>query len=204
MDLLVETNIAYLVLLAGALFSLMAIVTPGSGIFEVAALFFLALAGYAVYNLQFSWWALSILVLSVVPFWHSLRAPRREPFLALSLVMLVVGSVFLFDGPDGAMAVHPTVATVASVLVGAFLWVAVRKSVQASQTRPAHGLEMLVGAAGESKTVVGEEGSVQVAGELWSARSSRAIPAGMPVRVVGREGFVLIVEEAEETAKVGK
>jgi membrane-bound ClpP family serine protease len=34
-----------------------------------------------------------------------------------------------------------------------------------------------------------------VAGELWSAKSDKAIAAGSPVRVVRRDGFVLIVEK---------
>jgi membrane protein implicated in regulation of membrane protease activity len=38
---------------------------------------------------------------------------------------------------------------------------------------------------------------VQAAGELWTARSEKAIPAGTPVRVIGREGFVLVVEKSE-------
>ena len=52
MDFLLEPNIAYLILLGGILLSLMAIVTPGTGLFEVGAFFCLALAGYAVYNLS--------------------------------------------------------------------------------------------------------------------------------------------------------
>ena len=36
---------------------------------------------------------------------------------------------------------------------------------------------------------------VQVAGELWSAKSDKAISAGSPIRVIRRDGFVLIVEK---------
>ena len=32
-------------------------------------------------------------------------------------------------------------------------------------------------------------------GEMWSARSDKAIPAGSPIRVVRREGFILVVEK---------
>ncbi|MFO3797593.1 MAG: NfeD family protein [Anaerolineales bacterium] len=41
------------------------------------------------------------------------------------------------------------------------------------------------------------EGTVYVHSELWSARSRKPIQAGRPVRVIGREGFVLLVEELE-------
>jgi membrane-bound ClpP family serine protease len=50
MDFLLDPNVAYLFLLAGVLLGLMAVVTPGTGIFELGAFFCLVLAGYAVYN----------------------------------------------------------------------------------------------------------------------------------------------------------
>jgi len=42
-----------------------------------------------------------------------------------------------------------------------------------------------------------EIGLVRVRGELWSARSDRAVGAGSPVRVVGREGFILVIENID-------
>ena len=53
----------------------------------------------------------------------------------------------------------------------------------------------LVGKIGEARTNIEEEESVQVEGELWSARSEKTIPAGSSVRVLRRDGFVLIVEK---------
>jgi membrane-bound serine protease (ClpP class) len=87
------------------------------------------------------------------------------------------------------------VAIIASGLVAGFLWIAVRKSVEATSTRPTHDLTGLVGQIGEARTSVNDEGSVLVAGELWSARSEQPIPAGSSVRVLRREGFILIVEK---------
>ena len=147
----------------------MAIVTPGTGFFEVGAFFCLVLAGYAVYNLSFNWWALVILVLSIVPFIYAIQKPKRELFLGLSILLLVVGSVFLFATEGWKPAVNPFLALVASGLVAGFLWIAVRKSMQAAGARPAHDLEGLVGQIGEANTKIHDEGSVQVAGELWSA-----------------------------------
>jgi membrane-bound ClpP family serine protease len=67
---------------------------------------------------------------------------------------------------------------------------------QASHALPSHDLSTLIGQIGEAKTRIHSEGSVQVAGELWSARSEKTIPNGCPVKVVGREGFVLLVEKS--------
>ena len=195
MDFLLEPNIAYLILLGGILLSLMAIVTPGTGLFEVGAFFCLALAGYAVYNLSFNWWAIVLLVLSVVPFIYSIQKPKRELYLGLSIALLVLGSVFLFAVDGWKPAVNPFVALVTSGLISTFLWIVVRKTVQVASARPTHDLELLMGLTGEARSDIYEEGSVYVAGEMWSARSNEPIPAGSSIRVVHREGFILVVEK---------
>ena len=195
MDFLLEPNIAYLILLGGILLSLMAIVTPGTGLFEVGAFFCLALSGYAVYNLSFNWWAIVLLVLSVVPFIYSIQKPKRELYLGLSIALLVLGSVFLFAVDGWKPAVNPFVALVTSGLISTFLWIVVRKTVQVASARPTHDLELLMGLTGEARSNIYEEGSVYVAGEMWSARSNEHIPAGSSIRVVRREGFILVVEK---------
>jgi membrane-bound serine protease (ClpP class) len=195
MDFLLDPNIAYLFLLAGVLLGLMAIIAPGTGMLEVGAFFCLALAGYAVYNLTFNLWALIVLVLSVVPFIYAIQKPKREWFLALSILGLVVGSVFLFATDGWQPAVNPALALVSSILYAGFLWIAIQKTLQASHTRLSHDLSTLVGQIGEAKTRIHAEGSVQIAGELWSERSDKVIPNGSFVRVVARDGFVLIVEK---------
>jgi len=195
MDFLLEPNVAYLILLGGVLLSLMAIITPGTGLFEVGAFFCLALAGYAVYNLSFNLWALIILVLSIIPFIYAIQKPKRELYLGFSILLLVIGSVFLFATDGWKPAVNPFIALITSGLMSVFLWVVVQKTIQAAGTRPVHDLETLVGALGEAKSKIHDEGSVYVNGEMWSARSDKNIPVGSSIRVVRREGFVLVVEK---------
>jgi membrane-bound serine protease (ClpP class) len=195
MDFLLDPNIAYLILLGAVLLGMMAIASPGTGLFEIGAFFCIALAGYAIYHLSFNGWALILLGLSIVPFVYAIQRPKREPFLALSILLLVVGSVFMFPRTEGQAIVNPFVAMIASALVAGFLWIAVRKSVEATGMRPTHDLTGLVGQIGEARTRVNDEGSVLVAGELWSARSETPIPAGSSIRVMRREGFILIVEK---------
>lgn len=195
MDFLLDPNVAYLIVLGGILLGLLAIVTPGTGLLEVGAFICIVLAGYAVYNLSVNWWALLVLLASLAPFIYALQKPKREVYLGLSILLLVVGSVFLFAVDGWKPAVNPLVALLSSGLMTAFIWIVVRKSVQAASARPAHDLEVLVGQLGEARTTVHDEGSVYVGGELWSARSGSQIPAGSHVRVVRREGFVLVVEQ---------
>lgn len=196
MDILLNPNVAYLLLVVGTLLTLLAIVTPGTGIFEVGALFSLLLAGYAVYNISFNWWALVILLVSLVPFLYAIRGTKREAFLILSILGMVVGSVFFFT-EEGKPSVNPILAVVVSILYAGYVWASIRKVIQSLQTLPTHDLAALIGMIGQSKTKIFHDGSVQVAGELWSARSERSVPEGSPIRVVGREGFVLVIEGLE-------
>jgi membrane-bound serine protease (ClpP class) len=195
MDFLLDPNVAYLILLGGVLLAMLSLASPGTGFLEIGAFFCIVLAGYAIYKLSFNWWALLLLGLSLVPFVYAIQKPKREPFLALSILLLVAGSVFMFPRTADQAIVNPIVAIIASALVAGFLWIAVRKSVEATSVRPSHDLTGLVGQVGEARTKINEEGSVLVAGELWSARSAEPIPAGSSVRVLRREGFILIVEK---------
>ena len=196
MELLLDPNVAYFLLLAALVFVLIAIITPGTGVPELIALFALVLAGYAVYNLSLNWWALGLLFLSLVPFFFAIRGPRREIWLAVSILGLAVGSVFFFPAKAGWISVNPILAIVSSALLAVFVWIAASKILQISRVKPAHELSALIGQRGESKTAVKDEGSVQVASELWSARSEKLIPAGRMIRVLARDGFVLVVEES--------
>ena len=195
MEFLIDPNVAYLILLGAVLLAMMSLASPGTGLFEIGAFFCIILAGYAIYHLSFNWWALILLGLSIGPFVYALQKPKRELFLALSISLLVIGSVFIFPRTEDQAFVNPLVAVVGSGLVAGFLWIAVRKSVEAASIRPSHDLDRLVGRLGDARTKVEDEGSVQVDGELWSARSEKIIPAGSSIRVLRREGFVLIVEK---------
>jgi membrane-bound serine protease (ClpP class) len=194
MNLLFDPNVAYLLLVVGSLVLMLAIVTPGTGLLEVGASFLLIIAGYAVYHLGFNFWALIVLVASLAPLIFAIQKPKREWALALSILCMIVGSLYLLPGTGFVPAVNPVLAVVVSALSAGFLWIVARKGVQAHNVRPLQDLGNLIGQVGEAKTRVYDEGSIQVASELWSARSDVTIPAGSRVRVVGREGFTLVVE----------
>ena len=198
MDILLDPNVAYLFLAGGVLLALLAVLAPGSGILEIAALIGLVLAGYAALNIPINYWALAVLFLGVVAFVLSVRKAQSLKLLGVSIALLVVGSVYLFaSDPWYVPAVNPFLALVVSGLSAGFFWIAATKYLEAERKRPAHDLKSLIGQVGEAKTDVYGEGSVQVAGEMWSARSRALIPNGSTVRVVDRDGFILQVEQVE-------
>jgi membrane-bound ClpP family serine protease len=195
MQILLDPNVAYLLLASGMIVVILALLSPGTGLLEVLALFSLVLAGYSIANLPVNGWALLVLLFGVFPFLLALRKSGRAIFLAVMILAFIVGSLFLFPGEVWYQpAVNPLLAVVVSILGGGFLWLAANKILEAEMRRPTHDLQALVGALGEAKTSIHPKGSVQVNGELWSASSQTPIPAGAQVRVIGRDGFVLEVE----------
>jgi membrane-bound serine protease (ClpP class) len=198
MEFLTDPNIAYVLLVLGSILTLLAIVTPGTGILEIGALFTLALSGIAAYRMGINLWALVVLTLMLVPFIYAIRKPKREIYLAASIVMLIIGSIYLFPTQGLRPSVNPYLAVIVSLFSGIFIWLIVLKTLAAMHSRPNHDLGSLIGQIGETKTIVHSEGSVQMDGELWSARSEKRISSGKQVRVVGRDGFTLIIESDDK------
>jgi len=194
MNLLLDPNVAYVMLVGGFILAILALFSPGTGLLELGALFTLGLAGYSMLNLPFNLWALIVLILGVFPFLLAVRRSRQWVFLILSLAALIVGSVFMFRQENGLPAVNPFLATFVSLVAVGLLWVIGRKSLEAVLQQPSYDPKRLIGMTGEARTDIHREGSVYLGSEEWTARSEELIPAGNRVRVVGREGLVLLVE----------
>ena len=195
MDFLLNPNVAYLLLTAGLFFTILAMLSPGTGFLEILGLIMLILAGYGIYNLPINWWAMLVLLVGFVLFFLAIRRPKNLAYLAASIAALVIGSAFLFRSDDWWLpAVNPFLALAVSLFLGGFFWVATRKILEAESARPTHDLEALIGEVGVAKSEIHDEGSVQVSGELWTASSKEPISEGTQIRVVARDGFILVVE----------
>lgn len=195
MDIIIDPNIAYLLLVVGIVLAIMALFSPGTGVLEIGALFLLFLAGWEISQLPINLWALGVLLLGVVPFIIAVRRSRNLIYLGIALVAFVLGSTYLFQGASWWQpGVNPFLAIIVSILASGYLWIATTKVLEAEKMRPQHDLTKLIGDFGEARTDIFNEGSVQLGSELWSARSEVPIRSGSKVRVVKREGFILDVE----------
>ncbi len=200
MELLQDPNITYLLLAGGLMLAVLALAAPGTGFLEIGALFILAVAGWGVitYDLPINGWALAILILGAVLFTLAVFQHKPWPILAAAILAIVLGSVYFFRGEEWYIpAINPLLGVVVSVFSAGFFWIAGRKVAEAALVRPTHDLEGLIGQIGKAATDVSEAGSVQVASELWSASSEKPVTTGQTVRVIGRQGFTLLVEAIE-------
>lgn len=201
MNFVIDPNLAYVLLVSGFVLAVLALFSPGTGVVEIGALFALAAAGYGIATLPTNWWALVILVVGVFPFLFALRRSQQWIFLIISLIALVVGSVFLFRTAEGRPAVNLPLAILMSASAIGILWIVARRGIEAARMRPSMDLGKLIGKVGEAHTDVANDGSVYVSGEEWTARSEVFIPKGAAIRVIGREGLVLQVEPVPPKAQ---
>jgi membrane-bound serine protease (ClpP class) len=195
MEILINPNIAYLILVVGVVLTIMALFAPGTGILEVSALFVLLLAGWEMTQLPINWWALVVLVLGVIPFIFAVRKSQNIAFLIIALIAFVIGSAYLFQGVTWWQpGVNIFLALIVSAMASGFIWIAATKVLESEKLIPRHDLAKIIGETGEARTDILGEGTVQIGSELWSARSSVQIHASSKVKVVKRDGFILEVE----------
>ncbi len=198
---LFDPNIAYATAMLAILAVVMAVLAPGTGLLEVGAFFLLALAGYQMTQIAVNWWALGIIAAGSIPLALSLRHKENRLWLGGALAFFFIGSAMLFRGPEGeTLGVHPLVALFVTLMEGGFLWFLAEKTIETFSSRPVHDLSRLVGKIGEARTPIHREGSVYVEGELWSAQSDIPIPEGTQVKIVGREGFFLLVKPVSSSS----
>lgn len=189
-------NLLYLLLVSGIWLAALALLSPGTGVLELLAFIALVGAGLGTLVLPLNSWALVVLGIGVVFYVLSLRLEKFEIWLVLSALALGIGSAFLFRTTAPGPAVNPLLALAVSLLTLGYFWLAVRSSLQAQRERPSIDPSNVLGEIGEVRTDLDPTGSIYVAGELWTARADGNIKTGEKVRVIDREGLLLIVELA--------
>ncbi len=202
MEVLINPNVAYLLLIVGVVLAIMALFAPGTGVLEVGAIFILLLAGWEISQQAINIWALVLLIIGVVPFIIAVRRSRNLAFLVVALVAFVVGSAYLFQGTAPWIpGVNPVLAIILSIIASGYLWIAATKVLDTEKIKPRHDLTQLIGEVGEARTDIHSEGSIQLGSELWSARSEAPIREGSRVKVLKRDGFILEVEAVPDQEK---
>lgn len=187
-------DIAYFFLIASIWTTALAISSPGTGLLELAACVCVVITAVFAVWLNINLWALGILAAGLMAFLIEIAKPMKGVFLVISIILFSIGSVFLFRGAEGGFAVVSwPLAIVSSLGTAGFFWLVVRNVLKTRKTPSHMDPSAVVGQAGEAQTDIFQEGSVQVASELWSARSETRIPAGSRVRVLSREGLILTV-----------
>ncbi|MBC8194562.1 MAG: hypothetical protein ISR43_03640 [Acidimicrobiia bacterium] len=184
--------VAYLLLLVGMGLLVFELFTAGVGIAGVIGAASLLLASYGIAVLPGRAWAVGILVFAMIGYAIDIQAGVPRAWTVIGTVSLVVGSLFLYDGtPVGWIALIAGVVGTAMGLAGGM-----PTMVRTRFSTPTIGREWIIGEAGSAVDHLSPNGTVEVRGAVWKARTNRATPIqpGEPIRVVAVEGLWLEVE----------
>jgi membrane-bound serine protease (ClpP class) len=201
---LFDPNIAYLLLTIGFYALLIELFHPGALVPGVTGVVCLVLAFAASAVLPLNWGGVLLILLAVGLFILDIKAAAHGALTIAGLVAFVAGSLLLYSPPGPRSPTLPDVAVATPVLVGmaaaaALVSLLIVGTAARLAARPAlTATDRLVGAAGVAQSVLGPDGTVRVAGQVWSAHavSGAVVGAGDRVRVLARRGLTLEVEPA--------
>jgi membrane-bound serine protease (ClpP class) len=197
--LLTNPNVSFVLLVLGLWATVLAVSLPGTGLPEAMAVVFTALAAIGLLQLPVSIVGLVLIGLALAVYIAEFQLEAHGALLLGGSIALGVGALVLFrvEGRSQAELSWATIvgAPLISALVFGFI---VRKGLAAQRVPAIQDPGQLIGARGVTRSPVGREGTVFVAGELWSATSELPIPPEAEVVVVERDGLRLKVAPAPD------
>jgi membrane-bound serine protease (ClpP class) len=211
MAILANPDVAFLLLMIGGLGLAVELVHPNllSGILGAAALL---LAFIGLLGLPVNWVGFAVLAFGLVLLVLEAQIVSHGVLGLLGIIAVAVGALSLYNAPvlPGAEPVHvsPLILVVA---VGGLALAVLGLSVVAARTRDMKaprgqlGTPVPAGTEGIVQAPLSPLGSVQLSGETWSARTAdeRVLPRATPVRLVGFDGLVAIVEPVDPSDPAG-
>ncbi len=190
--IITNPNIAYLLMLLGTLGLVFEFTHPGIGFPGIAGLICLVLALYAFQTLPVSYAAIALIALGIGLLVAEAHVVSHGLLALGGAVALTLGSLMLFETPEGfgvsLRLIVPVVAGLSAIILF-LVGLAVRSQRQPVQS----GVQALIGARGIAETDIAPTGHVHVQGELWSAAAQDPIRKGDPVRVLAVNGLTLQV-----------
>ena len=192
MHTVASPSVAYLLLVIGLLLLVLEFFTAGVGVAAVVGAGSLVLAAYGLTVLPVHAWAVMLIGVAVLGYAIDVQAGSPRFWTAVGTVGMVLGTVLLMKGPQISI-----LAMVAGVAGSALFMVAgMPAMVRARFSTPTIGRESMVGEMGVALADVSPEGTVEIHGAQWRARTNRATPiaAGDPIRVIAIDGLLLEVE----------
>jgi membrane-bound ClpP family serine protease len=147
---------------------------------------------YGLAQMPTNWLAVMLLVIGVMTFLVLPFIQRRiAPLAAGGLVLQVIGALFLFQGQQVSWLL---IAATVGIQFLYHFYVLMPMLHKMHPYSAADEDAQLIGSRGRVLKALDPIGTVQAAGEVWTATSNRTLEPGTPVVVVEREGLQIYVE----------
>ncbi|MDZ4825532.1 MAG: NfeD family protein [Actinomycetota bacterium] len=194
--------VAYFLFVAGFSLIVFEFFTVGVGIAGAIGAIALAGACFGFSHLPVAPWALALLLFGIIGMAVDVQAGAIGAWTFIGGVMLIVGSVWLYDGSSRLDPTWWVIVLVCGLTI-LFMVAGMSSMVRSRFSTPTVGREDLVGEMGTAEVDVAPDGVVRIRDALWRAHTNRATPigAGNAVRVVAVDGVMLEVEPEEGGAR---
>jgi membrane-bound serine protease (ClpP class) len=199
--LLLDPNIAFLLIAIGVQSILIEISSPGGWVAGFIGVVCLTLATYGLGVLPVNWFGIIFLLTAFVLFILDIKAPTHGALTVAGVASFIVGALVLFNSPGTPDFQRVSVPLVISVgiTIGLLFFGILMFALRALRVPVSSGIETFIGKTGTARTSVdGSGGQVQLQSELWSAESvdgSETIGKGDSVEVVEIKGLRLKVRK---------
>jgi len=194
---LMDPNIAFLLLMLGGLALFAEFNHPGTVLPGVVGVISILLALFALNLLPTRFAALALLLAAFALFALEAKFATHGVLGIGGIICMIIGALFLVDGPIPQMRVHFATALLVSIPIGAIAIFLTTLVLRVRKSRVVTGQEGMIGEIGVARTQLGPDGKVFVHGEIWNAVARAEIAPGTRVRVHGVDGLHLLVEPAE-------
>lgn len=187
-------NIAYILLLVGIYGIIFEFYSPGLVGPGIVGAICLLLGLYALHLLPVSIAGFALTLLGLALIVAEAFAPSFGVLGIGGTAAFVIGSVMLLDTDVPGYGISwLLIGAIAGISAAMFL-LTFTFLVRSRRRAVVSGPEEMIGSAGNVIEWTGHGGRVRVHGEVWAARSEKALRPGRPVRVAAIEGLTLVVE----------
>ena len=202
LSLLTNPNIVFLLLSIGVQAILIEMSSPGGWVAGTIGVVSLALVVYSFGILPVNLFGLTFLVLAFALFILDIKAPTHGALTAAGIASFIVGSLILFNSvrTPGFPSVSVPLVVGTGIFLALSFSIIISFAIRALKAPAVMGKESLVGKTGVVSQVLDPVGSVQLAGELWSAELAEPgepLPQGTRVVVTMINGLKLKVKKVE-------
>jgi membrane-bound serine protease (ClpP class) len=194
LDVLMEPDLAFLLLIIGALALYIEFNHPGAVIPGTVGVVFILLAVFALNLLPTRYAALGLILGAFGLFAAEAKFATHGVLTAGGIVLLTLGGLLLVDSPIPEMRVHFLTAIAVSIPFGIITAFLMSIALKARRNKVVTGVQGLIGETAVAQTALSPQGKVFVHGELWDAVASSSLPVGQMVVIRGVDGLTLSVE----------
>jgi len=192
--IITDPNVAFILMLVGVYGVIFEFLSPGTIAPGLIGTISLVVALYALNLLPINYAGAGLVLLGAVLLGAEAHIGAFGAIGIAGMVAFVIGSIMMFPSGVPGFELSPRViAEAVIVTVGLFLFV-LGVLFRSRRRVVIAGMRALLGAEGEALSWQGQHGRILIKGETWRARAAASLQPGTRVKVIDRDGLVLVVE----------